>query len=78
MDYRKKTVMKEAAKHQLGDIYTDYLMVSTSLCTATGLSDLTDGRISHDKITRLLNSDAFNSREIWQKVKPFIREIENN
>ena len=69
--------MKESAKHQLGDLYTDYLMVSTSLCTATGLSDLTDGMISHDKITRLLNSNAFNSREVWQKVKPFIREIEN-
>lgn len=70
--------MKEAVKHELADIYTDYLMISTSLCTATGLSDLTGGTISHDKITRLLNSDEFNSREVWQKVKPFIREIESS
>lgn len=75
---QNKSVMKAAAKHQLGDIYTDYLMVSTSLCTATGLSELTDGAISHDKITRLLKSDAFNSKEIWQKVKPFVKEIENS
>lgn len=69
--------MKESVKHELQDIYTDYLMVSTSLCTATGLSELTDGRISHDKITRLLNSDVFNSREVWQKVKPLIREVQS-
>lgn len=70
--------MKEAVKHELQDLYTDYLMISTSLCTATGLSDLTGGTISHDKITRLLNSDGFNSREVWQRVKPFIREIESS
>jgi hypothetical protein len=70
--------MKEAVKHELADIYTDYLMISTSLCTATGLSDLTGGTISHDKITRLLNSNEFNSKDVWQKAKPFIRQIENS
>lgn len=70
--------MKKSVKHELQDIYTDYLMISNRLCTAAGLSDLTDGRISHDKITRLLNSDVFNSREVWQKVKPLIRQIESS
>ncbi len=60
------------------DLYTDYLMVSTRLCTATGLSKLTDQSISHDKITRLLTSGVFCSQSIWKEVKPFIREIENS
>ena len=60
------------------DLYTDYLMISTRLCTATGLSRLTDNSISHDKITRLLSSGIFSSQSIWKEVKPFIREIENS
>ena len=70
--------MKKEQENMLQDIYTDYLMVSTGQCTATGLSNLTRGEISHDKISRLLNSDRFTSREIWKKVKPFIREIESS
>ncbi|MGE5395877.1 MAG: transposase [Candidatus Saccharibacteria bacterium] len=70
--------MKGSGKVSLMDLYTDYLMVSTSLCTATGLSRLTDGIISHDRITRLLSCGQINSSEVWQKVKPFIRHIENS
>jgi hypothetical protein len=70
--------MKEEVKNGLEDLYTDYLMVSTGPCTATGLSKLRTGEISHDRITRLLYSDRFNSKEVWQRVKPFIREIENS
>ena len=58
------------------DLYTDYLMVSNSLCTATGLSAITDHTISHDKVTRLLHSGTFSSKELWKVVKPFIREFE--
>jgi hypothetical protein len=31
------------------DLYTDYLAVTFGYATATGLSDMLDGSISHDK-----------------------------
>jgi hypothetical protein len=33
------------------DLYSDYLLVNTRKATATGLSELTEGAISHDQIT---------------------------
>jgi hypothetical protein len=70
--------MKKGIEDMLQDYYTDYLMVSTGQCTATGLSRLSYGEISHDQITRLLSSERFTSKEVWRRVKPFIREIENS
>ncbi len=44
------------------DLYTDYLLSSFGQVTTTGLSDLLEGSISHDKIysqgNRLLNSHS--------------------
>ncbi len=34
---------------EIAEIYSDYLIASFGLTTATGLSDLLDGQISHDK-----------------------------
>jgi hypothetical protein len=62
---------------QLLDIYTDYLISSFSYTTATGLSKALDGSISHDKITRFLSEEDFESKELWQLVKPVIRQIES-
>ena len=59
------------------EVYTDYLMTSTVSTTATGLSALLDNEISHDKITRFLSSNKFNSKSLWQLVKPTVREIES-
>ena len=41
---------------------------------ATGLSDLLSGDISHDKITKYLNSEELGSKELWVYVKPEIRK----
>ncbi|MBI1760754.1 MAG: hypothetical protein HYR56_04885 [Acidobacteria bacterium] len=38
------------------DLYTDYLISSLGPTTATGLSSLLDGQLSHDQVTRLLAS----------------------
>ncbi len=38
------------------DIYSDYLLASFSYTTATGLSRLTEGEISHDQVTRFLSN----------------------
>ena len=45
--------------------------------TATGLSDVLDNEISHDKFTRMLASGEFNSKYLWKKVKKSVRQIES-
>lgn len=59
---------------QILDIYSDYLICQNKYATATGLSDLLCGDISHDKITRFLNSDDYSSKQLWQYVKPMVKE----
>jgi len=61
---------------QLLEIYTDYLMSSYSYTTATGLSVLSEGKISHDKITRFLSSEDFTSAGLWSLIKRTVREIQ--
>jgi hypothetical protein len=59
------------------DLYTDYLLSSFGQVTSTGLSDLLDGSVSHDKITRMLSSGSYCSKSLWQEVKPQVRAHEN-
>jgi len=56
------------------DLYTDYLLSSFGQTSATGLSRLVAGEISHDKITRFLSTNDFSSKTLWQKVKPTVRK----
>ncbi len=62
---------------QLLEIYTDYLMSSFSYTTATGLSILAEGEISHDKVTRFLSTEELGSTELWKLTKRKVREIES-
>lgn len=62
---------------KLLETYTDYLMVSTSYTTATGLSELLGNEISHDKITRFLAKDDFESKDLWKLVKADVKKIES-
>ena len=55
------------------DIYSDYLLYSNEQTTATGLSELLDGELSHDKITRFLSSESCNEKTLWKKVKRLVR-----
>ncbi len=59
------------------DLYTDYLLSSFHQTTATGLSTLTDGEVSHDKVSKFLNKADYGSKELWQQVKPLVREYES-
>lgn len=59
------------------DLYTDYLSVSFSYATATGLSNLLDGAISHDAVTRFLSQPEFTSKDLWKQVKSTVREVES-
>jgi hypothetical protein len=62
---------------KLLDIYSDYLLSSNQLTTATGLSDILDNEISHDKITRFLSKETFDSEDLWKLVKPKVRKFES-
>jgi len=64
--------------NNLLDIYTDYLISSFSQTTATGLSRLLEGEISHDKVTRLLSQSRFSSSYLGFLVKSTVREIEKD
>ena len=59
------------------DIYTDYLICQNKYATATGLSDMVDGEFSHDKVTRFLRQENFDSKILWKYVKSAVREREN-
>jgi hypothetical protein len=60
------------------DIYTDYLISSTGQTSATGLSRLYEGAISHDQVTRLLTKSYLDSKDLWLKAKPLIRAAEQS
>ena len=57
---------------------SDYLLSSFGATTATGLSDLLEGALSHDQITRFLSGQRFDSKTLWQLVKPMVRAIEDD
>ena len=58
------------------DLYTDYLAVTFGYATATGLSTMLNGSISHDKFTRFPADGEWSSRELWKQVKSTVREVE--
>lgn len=62
----------------LFDLYTDYLICSTEQTTATQLSRMLDGNISHDQVTRFLSSQTFSSKDLWKLVRPTLRQIESD
>lgn len=57
----------------LQDLYSDYLLASFEQTTATGLSTLLEGEISHDQITRMLSAEQLSSRHLWLSVKPLVQ-----
>jgi len=60
------------------DLYTDYLLSSFGQTSSTGLSRLVDDAISHDKISRFLSGNDFNSKTLWQQVKPLVRKYQTD
>lgn len=59
------------------DLYTDYLICSTEQTTATQLSRMLDGDVSHDQVTRFLSNQSFTNKDLWKLVKPTLRQIED-
>lgn len=62
---------------QLLDLYTDYLLSSFGQASATGLSRMMEGAVSHDQITRMLSGDKQGSVQLWRKVKSTVRKMQS-
>lgn len=58
------------------DFYSNYLLSSFDRVTATSGSRLTNGAISHDRITRFLD-EGLSSHNLWRQVKPLVRDSES-
>lgn len=58
------------------DLYSDYLISCFGAATATGLSAMLDGQVSHDEITRFLSERDYTSKDLWLSVKKTVRQIE--
>jgi hypothetical protein len=61
---------------ELLELYSDYLISAFGQTTATGLSALLDGQVSHDRVQRFLAGTKRTSADLWQIVKPHVRAIE--
>ena len=61
---------------ELLELYSDYLLSSFGATTATGLSTVLEGEVSHDRIKRFLSTEVYDSRTLWKLVKPMARAIE--
>jgi hypothetical protein len=60
------------------ELYTDYLISTFGAATATGLSAMLEGDVSHDRITRFLAEREYTSRDLWRQVKSTVRQIERD
>jgi hypothetical protein len=65
------------ASEKLLDLYSDYLISAFGQTTATGLSALLNGEISHDSVQRFLAGERQTSVHLWRVVKPHVRKIES-
>ncbi len=62
-------------KQQL-ELYTDYLISNCGYATATGLSAMVDGAVSHNRVTRFLSAREYTSKDLWREVKSRVRQME--
>src|SRR5713226_2433554 len=63
-------------QNELLDLYSDYLLASFGATTATGLSQLLEGTVSHDQVTRHLAGKKKTAADLWLTVKAFVRQVQ--
>jgi len=61
----------------IADLYSDYLLASFGATTATGLSELLEGDLSHAQVTRYLAGTKKTASDLWRTVKAFVREVQS-
>jgi IS4 transposase len=59
------------------DLYSDYLIAAFRFRTAVDMSEMLDGAISHDQISRFLGQRLFTQKDYWKCVKPLVRRVEH-
>ena len=59
--------------NQIVDLYTTYLIASTSQVISTGLSTILENSVSHDSITRFLSKEIKTSKDLWLQTKKHIQ-----
>lgn len=62
---------------RIADLYSDYLLASFGATTATGLSELLAGEISHEQVTRYLAGPKKTARDLWRTVKALVRDVQS-
>jgi hypothetical protein len=60
------------------ELYTDYLLSTFGQATATGLSAMVNGEMSHDQVTRIFSEREYTSKDLWLQVKSTVRHIERD
>src|SRR6476659_380212 len=60
----------------IADLYCDYLLASFGATTARGLSELLEGEISHDQVTRYLAGTKKTASDLWRTVKTLVRDVQ--
>ena len=63
--------------YELLDLYTDYLVSAFGAVTSTGLSQLLDAAVSHDRISRMLSRREFTQQDYWHAIKGIVRRVES-
>ena len=69
---------EQMEKKNILELYSDYLLTSFGQTTSTGLSNLLEGDISHDQVTRFLSEKQYSSKDLWREVKRSVREMESD
>ena len=53
------------------------MRASFEATTATGLSELLEGEVSHDQVSRYLAGKTKTAADLWGTVKSFVREVQS-
>ena len=59
------------------ELYSDYLLSTFGAATATGLSAMVNGEVSHDRVSRFLAQRDYTSKDLWLQVKSTVRPVED-
>ena len=60
------------------ELYTDHLLNTFGVATATGLLAMVEDDVSYDRITRFLSKPAYTSKVLWLQVKTIVRNVQND
>ena len=59
------------------DLYSDFLISSPNVVSATLVSEVLNKAYSHDSFTRMLAQSELDAKTYWKTIKPSIRQLES-